>query len=109
MRNGEAHEGESVAAESRTFFCAGLGRSGSEDVERTSRWVAQFLYDVGVDHGRLDVRVPQVLLDLPDIHAVEQQVRREAVAQGVYGNRLVDLRFRTAAFTAFWMTESLRW
>ena len=38
---------------------------------------------MGVDHGRLDVRVPQVLLDLPDIHAVEQQMRREAVAQRI--------------------------
>jgi hypothetical protein len=34
---------------------------------------------VGVDHRGLDVRVPEVLLDLPDIHPVEQQVGGEAV------------------------------
>lgn len=45
-----------------------------------------------VDHRRLDVRVAQVLLDLPDGHAVEQQMGRDAVPQAVDGNGLVNVR-----------------
>jgi hypothetical protein len=47
---------------------------------------------VVVDHRRLDVGVTEVLLDLSDVHAIEQQMCREAMSKGVDGNRLVDLR-----------------
>ena len=39
----------------------------------TPRRVAEFLDHVGVDR-RFDVRVSEVLLDLPDIDAVEEQM-----------------------------------
>jgi hypothetical protein len=35
---------------------------------------------MGVDHRGFHVRVAKVLLDLADVDAVEQQVRREGVA-----------------------------
>src|SRR5439155_24936456 len=52
-------------------------RASCENVERTARRGSQFFNDVRIDHRRLDIRVPQILLNLPDIDAVEQQVRRE--------------------------------
>lgn len=33
------------------------------------------IQDVGVDHGRLDIMVPEQLLDRPDVIAREQQIR----------------------------------
>lgn len=36
-----------------------------------------------VDHGRLHVGVNEVLLDLPDVHAVEEQVGRAAISLAV--------------------------
>jgi hypothetical protein len=45
-------------------------KAAVEDVERTSRGVAEFLHDMGVDHRRLDICVAEVLLDLADIHAI---------------------------------------
>jgi len=39
---------------------------------------------MGVNHRRFDVGMPKVLLDLPDIDAVQQQVRREAVSERVH-------------------------
>ena len=56
---------------------------GSESVKRTPWRVTEFLHHVSVDHRRLDIRVSQVLLDLPDIDAVEQQVRCETVPQRI--------------------------
>jgi hypothetical protein len=53
-----------------------------EDVERTARRIAEVLGLVGVDHRRFDVHVSQVLLDLPDIHTVEEQV----MTSGRFGN-----------------------
>jgi hypothetical protein len=44
-----------------------------EDVERAARLRAEFPDHVGVDHRGLDVCVPRVLLNLPDIDAVQQQ------------------------------------
>jgi len=38
---------------------------------------------MGVDHRRLDARVPEVFLNLTDVHAVQQQVRGEAVPERV--------------------------
>ena len=76
-------------------------------VERARGRVTQVLDDVGVDHRRLDVDVPEVLLDLPDVHAVQQQVRREAVAQRVDRDRLVDAGLDRRCLTAFCTTESL--
>src|SRR5262245_29455899 len=48
--------------------------------------------DVGVDHGRAHVPVPQELLDGADILAVLEQVGGEGVAQGVTGGGLGDAR-----------------
>jgi hypothetical protein len=35
--------------------------------------------DHHINHRRLDVRVPEVFLDLPDIHPVQQQMRGKAM------------------------------
>jgi hypothetical protein len=53
------------------------------DVEWTLRWSAELLDDVRVDHRGLDMRVTEILLNLSDVHAVEQEVRGKAVAQRV--------------------------
>ena len=58
----------------RLLPCAELER-----VERTSRWVAQLFHHMRVDHCRLDVGVTQVLLDLPNVHSAEQEMRCERV------------------------------
>jgi hypothetical protein len=56
-------------------------------VEWTSRRSAQLLDHVRVDHRRLDVGVSEILLNLPDVDAVESSVeclvmrQRELLAQ----------------------------
>lgn len=67
-------------------------RAGAQDVERTLRRTAELLDDVRVDHRRLDMGVAEVLLNLADVHAVEQQVGGKAVAECVHGNGFVDVR-----------------
>lgn len=62
------------------------------EVERTAGRSAEFLDHVGVDHRRLDVGVSEVLLDLPDVHAVQQEMGGETVTEGVNGDGLVDAR-----------------
>ena len=47
-------------------------RARVDDVEGASRWCSELLDDVRIDHRRLDVRVPEVFLDLSDIHPVEE-------------------------------------
>ena len=63
-----------------------------KEVRGAARRIPEFPDDVGVDHRRLDVGVTEVLLDLPDVHAVQQQMCRKAMAKRVNGHRLVDLR-----------------
>jgi len=46
-----------------------LTRALLEDVERAARLGAELLDHVGVDHGCLDARVPEVFLNLPDVHS----------------------------------------
>jgi hypothetical protein len=85
-------------------------RAGAKDVERTLGRTAELLHDVRIDHRRLDMRVTEVLLNLPDIDAVEQDVRCEAVWRNVCTEIGLWILARVAAtLTAFWMTESLRW
>jgi hypothetical protein len=67
-------------------------RRSEKNVQRTARRVAEVLDDVRVDHGGLDVGVPEVVLNLADVHAVQQQMRREAVSQRVDRDRLVNPR-----------------
>lgn len=52
-------------------------------VERTADGQAAALQDMGVDHRRPDVFVPQQFLDCSDVIMVFQQVGREAMAEGV--------------------------
>jgi hypothetical protein len=49
-----------------------------KEVRRAARRIPEFPDDVGLDHRRLDVGVTEVLLDLPGVHAVKQQVGCEA-------------------------------
>src|SRR5579859_7114823 len=43
---------------------------------------------MGIEHGRSDVRMAQQLLNCPDVAPSLQQVRREAVSEGVTTRRL---------------------
>jgi hypothetical protein len=38
---------------------------------------------MGIDHGGFDVRVAEILLDLPDVHTAEEEMRGERVAQRI--------------------------
>jgi hypothetical protein len=55
-----------------------------QHVEWTSRRIAKFFDNVGVDHCRLDAGVAEVLLDLPDVHAIQQEMRRETMSQRIH-------------------------
>jgi hypothetical protein len=46
--------------------------------------------DVGVDHGRLDVFMPEELLDGADIVAGDQQMGGEAVPEGMAADLFAD-------------------
>jgi len=54
--------------------------------------------DVGVDHCRADVLVAEQFLDGADVVPVQQQVRGEAMAEGVAGSLFVDLGFLEGLF-----------
>lgn len=54
-----------------------------------------------VDHRGLDIGVAQVVLDLPDVHAVEQQVGCEAVPQRVDRGGFVDARLPNGGLHGF--------
>ena len=71
------------------------------DIERTLRRSAKLLDHVRVDHRGLDMRVAEVLSDLADVHAVEQEVRGKAVTKRVNGNWFVDVRAHGRDLTAF--------
>jgi len=61
------------------------------DVERAPyAATAGTLKHVSVDHGRLDVRVAEELLDRPDVVAIFEKVRGERVPQTVTARVLVD-------------------
>lgn len=47
---------------------------------------------MGVDLGGLGAGMAQQLLDVPQVHALFQQVRRKGVPQGVAGRQRVDAR-----------------
>ena len=50
--------------------------------------MAQALDDVGVDHRRLPMGVPQQFLHLADVDVLEQKMRRERMPEGVHGSVL---------------------
>ena len=54
-----------------------------ESIQRAAHGLAAALKDVRVDHGGLDVFVAQPLLDGADIVVILQQVRGEAMPEGV--------------------------
>ena len=78
--DGDGYSG--IAAAGAIDRAAAFLRRGArlEDVERTSRRVAELLDDMRIDHRRFHMRVTEVLLDLANVDAVEQQVRGEAVS-----------------------------
>ena len=58
-----------------------------------------------VGHGGLDIGATQELLDLTDVHAVDQQVRGEAVVPRVFhrAGRYCQLLFpSSAAYSILW-------
>src|SRR5262245_25743706 len=61
-------------------------------VERADHVQRTTIDDVRVDHRRSDIAVSEQSLDGADVRPCLQEVRREAVAQGVAGDSLVDLR-----------------
>ena len=60
-----------------------------QTVER-ARGVLLGLDDVGVDHSRVDVLVTEQGLDRPQVSPALQEVRGEAVAQGMYAGVFRD-------------------
>jgi hypothetical protein len=83
--------------------------SASEGIHRAAHTAAAAVEDVGVDHGRADVRVAQEPLDGPDVVAGLDEVRGEGVPRvwGVAG--LARRTRRTVWAMAFWTTVSCRW
>jgi len=64
---------------------------GVERVDRADdAAAAAHVEDVGVDHGGLDVFVPENLLDGSDVVAVHQEVGGKGVAEGVAADLLRD-------------------
>jgi len=53
---------------------------------------------MGIDHGGLDVAVPQQFLHRPDVVAVLKQVRRKRVAKGVTADGLGNPGFEPGLF-----------
>lgn len=51
----------------------------SQAVDGALHSSASSVQDVCVDHGRLDVLVPQELLNSPDVVAIHQEMGREGV------------------------------
>ena len=65
---------------------------GPSVVERTANTEGAAVEHVGVDHGRADVVVTEQHLDRADVGSGFEQVRGEAVAEGVTGGAAVDAR-----------------
>jgi hypothetical protein len=67
---------------------------------------------VRADHRRLDIGVAQVLLNLPDIDAIGQEMRGERVTQRVHRHGLVDggprMAFSSAAVSGTLRTTGRR-
>ena len=82
-------ESQEVAGALPCRLCRHFPGAILKEVRRAARRVPEFLHDVRVDHRRLDVGVAEVLLDLPDVHAVEQQMGRKAVP-GVPASPRID-------------------
>lgn len=59
----------------------------SQSVQRAVDPTPSPVQNVGVDHGGLEARMAQELLDGPDVVAAHQQMGREGVPQGVHGRR----------------------
>ena len=68
---------------------AALGLLSSEKVQGAARRRAELIDHMGIDHRRLDVGVPQVLLNLQDVDPIEEQWRGDAVPQRVDQDRLM--------------------
>ena len=51
-----------------------------EGIKRALRSIFHIAQHMGVNHGRLDILVPEKALNLSDIDAVHQEMRRKAVA-----------------------------
>lgn len=70
------------------------------------RWAAgrqgAAIDDVGIDHRRSDVLVPKKILHSTDITARFEQVRREAMPEGVATDILSSLVSLAARLTACW-------
>ena len=65
---------------------------GRSPVERAHHTEGAAIHDVGVDHGRSQVFVTEQGLDGADVCARLEEVAGEAVAEGVTGSALVELR-----------------
>ncbi len=74
---------------------SGLGVEGAFDGEPAA------VEDMGVDHGGLDVLVPEELLDRAYIIAVLQQVCGEGVTKGVGRDELIDSRCSASLADSF--------
>jgi len=69
-----------------------------EIVERAGDALCPLLEDVGIDHGRLQIVVPEQLLDGADVGAALEQVSRKGMAEGVGGDVLRQARLAHGRF-----------
>ena len=76
-------------------------------VEWAGGWVAQFLHNMGIDHGRFHMRVAQEVLNLADVDTVQQEVRGKACRRVCTVTGLWIWAVTEARLTAFWRVDSL--
>ena len=65
-------------------------RFAPHQVQRTCGWRPHVLHYVRIDHRRLHVHTSQVVLNLPYVHAMQEQMCRERMPQGMDRGRLGD-------------------
>ena len=62
-----------------------------EKIQGTGHRTAQILDDMGVNHRGLNIRMPQIFLDLADVHAIEEKMSGERMAKGMDGSMFNNL------------------
>jgi hypothetical protein len=94
-----------LRATNTLFRSAGqASTSHTEVVQGARNSLAPLLQDVGVDHGRGTIVVPESLLNGVDVGVALEQVRGEGMANGVGADGLHRTARRTATLMALVMT-----
>lgn len=69
----------------------------AQQIQRTRGRRAQIFYDVRIDHGGFHAAMAQIVLNLPDVHALQQQVHGKTMAQRMRARGLARRALSTAA------------